>query len=95
MTYRITNYNFDPNRFDEMLAYADGVRSDLHKIDGLVSAHVCRSGENEAIIIAHYVDKKSLEAAAPQVAKIMSGLGAFMTTTPKTTVGELIWKSHG
>ena len=94
MYYRITNYNFDPSRYDEMLAYANSVKTDLHNIAGLNSANVCRSGENQAIIIAEYVDKKSLEAAAAQVAEIMSGLGAYMTAPPKATIGEVIWKSH-
>jgi hypothetical protein len=77
-----------------MLIYADSVRTDQPNIDGLVFTNVCRNGENEATIIAEYADKKSMDAAGPQVAKIRGGLAAYMTAPPDATVDEVIWNSH-
>ena len=43
MFYRVTKYNFDDARFDEMLAWGETVRASIEAIDGLQHVDVFRS----------------------------------------------------
>ncbi|MBH09497.1 MAG: hypothetical protein CMG74_03930 [Candidatus Marinimicrobia bacterium] len=92
--YRITSYNFDPEKFDDMIAYANGMKDEVQNIDGLSFAHVCKTGKNSATIIAQYSDEESMVNATPKFREIMAGMRQFFTSAPNPVGAEVIWKSN-
>ena len=52
MHYRISTYEFNSERFDDMMAYADSIKDQVQNIEGLNFAHVCRTNETGAMIVA-------------------------------------------
>ena len=92
--YRVTTYEFDPQKFDDMIAYADGIKDDVNKIEGLSFAHVCRTGENTATIIAQYNNEEAMLNATPKFREIMGGMRQFFTSPPIPVGAEIIWKSN-
>ena len=75
MHYRVTTYEFNPDKFDDMMAFADGIKDQVQSIEGLNFAHVCRTSETGAVIVAQYVNEESMENATPQFQEIMGGDG--------------------
>ena len=92
--YRVTTYEFNPEKFDDMIAYADGVKEDVRKIEGLNFGHVCRTSENSATIIAQYIDEEAMTNATPKFREIMGGMRQYFTSPPNPAEAEIIWKSH-
>ena len=48
--YRVTTYEFNPEKFDEMIAYAQGMKDDVLRIEGLI---VTLAHEVKRIIIGN------------------------------------------
>ena len=88
------SYEFNPEKFDDMIAYADGVKEDVRKIEGLNFGHVCRTSENSATIIAQYIDEEAMTNATPKFREIMGGMRQYFTSPPNPAEAEIIWKSH-
>ena len=66
MYYRVTRYNFDSAKFDALMAQTDGVKGELRVILGLAFVHVCRTGNDEGMVIAQYDSQASADAAQQQ-----------------------------
>jgi len=92
--YRVTTYEFDPSKFDDMIAYGNGIKEDVQNIEGLNFGHICRTGENSATIIAQYSDENAMLNATPKFREIMGGMKQFFTTPPKPVAAEIVWKSN-
>jgi heme-degrading monooxygenase HmoA len=89
MFYRVTKYNFDEDRFDEQMAWAETVRESIESIAGFHHAHVFRSAPGEAMIVAAYEDEASFEAASETVMAVLAGMAEFMTSEPHTHSGTV------
>ncbi|SVB93138.1 uncharacterized protein METZ01_LOCUS245992 [marine metagenome] len=94
MHYRVTTYEFDSEKFDDMIAYADGIKDKVQNIEGLNFAHVCRTSEPGAVIIAQYADEEAMENATPKFREIMGGMAQFFTSPPNPVGAEVIWQSN-
>ena len=88
--YRVTTYEFNPQQFDEIIAYAEGLKDEVQRIAGLNFGHVCRTSENSAIIIAQYVDEEAMKKATPKFKEIIGGMSQFFTSSPKPIAAEII-----
>ena len=93
MHYRVTTYEFNPDKFDDMMAFADGIKDQVQSIEGLNFAHVCRTSETGAVIVAQYVSNDAMENTTPQFQEIMGGMAQFFTSPPVPIGAELIWQS--
>lgn len=93
MYYRLTRYNFDPSKYDAMMAHVDAVKGEIRAISGLALVHVCQTGGDEGVVIAQYDSEASADAAHPQTLAILGGLAQFMTSAPQQQMGEVIWRS--
>ncbi len=89
MFYRVTKYNFDEERFDELLAWGETVRAQVEGIDGMRHADMFRSAPGEGMIVAVYNDEASYTAAADTVAEVLGGMAQFMTSPPHTHSGTV------
>ena len=93
MHYRVTTYEFNPDKFDDMMAFADGITDQVQSIEGLNFAHVCRTSETGAVIVAQYVNEESMENSTPIFQELMGGMAQFFTSPPVPIGAELIWQS--
>ena len=91
MYYRVTQYNFDPSKYDDFMAYADSIKSRMRSISGLNFVHSVRTGEDTGMVIAQYENAEAAGAAQPLVTEILSGFARYMTSAPQIQAGCIIW----
>ena len=89
MFYRVTKYNFDDARFDEILAWGESVRATIEGITGLSHVDSFRSAPGEGMIVAAYESEEAFDAASDTVSSVLSDLGPFMTSAPHTHSGTV------
>ncbi len=89
MFYRVTKYNFEDDRFDELLAWGETVRSSIEGIDGLSYVDVFRSEPGEGMIVAAYEDEAAFNAASETVTAVLGDMAQFMTSPPHTHSGTV------
>ncbi|RTZ94310.1 MAG: hypothetical protein DSY41_03710 [Candidatus Poseidoniales archaeon] len=91
MYYRLTRVNFDPSKYDAMLANMNSTNDQFRGISGCVSVLAIRTAEDQAIAIAQYESKEAAEAAQEQVRAILGGMAEYMTDAPLIRQGDVIW----
>lgn len=89
MFYRVTKYNFEDSRFDELLAWGESVRAAIEGIDGLQHVDVFRSAPGEGMIVASYDSEAAFSAASETVMAVLGDMGQFMTSPPHTHSGTV------
>lgn len=89
MFYRVTKYNFDDARFDEILAWGETVRSVVEGIAGLLYVDSYRSAPGEGMIVAAYESEGAFNAASETVSSVLGDMGQFMTSPPHTHSGTV------
>ncbi len=76
MYARVTQYQMDPNREDEVLAKLDGLTSQIKAIPGIVAAYTSwRSEDGHGVTTAIYESQADAEAADTQAQSIWAELG--------------------
>ncbi len=94
MFYRVTRYEYPPERYDEILAWA-GTKTDLLRgVDGLQSVDTFVSGPGEAIIVAAYDSEEAFNAASETITDVLGELGQFLTSPPMTSSGTVDWTTR-
>lgn len=89
MFYRVTKYNFDDERYDEILAWGETVRATIESIDGMLHVDSYRSAPGEGIIVGAYVSEDAFNAASETVSSVLAGMAQFMTGAPHTHSGTV------
>jgi hypothetical protein len=89
MFYRVTKYNFEDERFDEILAWSETIRADVEAIPGMLYADMFRSAPGEGMIVAAYDNESSFEAASETVSAVMGGMAQFLSSAPHTHAGTV------
>jgi heme-degrading monooxygenase HmoA len=89
MFTRVTKYNFEDERFDEILAWGETVRASIEDINGLRHVDVFRSAPGEGMIVAVYQDEAAFTAVSETVTAVLGEMGQFMTSPPHTYSGTV------
>jgi hypothetical protein len=89
MFYRVTKYNFDDERYDDILAWGETVRAKIEGIDGMLYVDAYRSAPGEGMIVAAYESENAFSAASATVSEVLSGMGQFMSGAPHTHSGTV------
>jgi len=89
MFYRVTKYNFDDARFDEILAWGETARAKIEGIDGILHVDSYRSAPGEGMIVAAYESEDAFNAASETVNSVLGDMGQFMTGAPHTHSGTV------
>ncbi|MFQ5554057.1 MAG: hypothetical protein ACE5GC_01640 [Acidimicrobiia bacterium] len=87
MFYRVTHYEFEDERYDEILAWSESTRSSVERIRGLEFVDEFRSGPGEGVIVAAYRDEASFIAASETIMSVFSDMNRFVTAPPQTYSG--------
>ena len=94
MFYRVTRYEFAPERYDEILASAESKADELRAISGLIAVDTFQAGAGEGIIVAAYEDEAAFNAASDTVMAILGDMGQFMSSPPMTSSGTVDWTTR-
>ena len=91
MFYRVTRFEYAPERYDEILAWA-GTKTDLLRgIDGLQFVETFVPGPGEGMVVAAYDNEDAFNAASETIMAVLSELGQFLTSPPMTSSGTVDW----
>jgi hypothetical protein len=88
MYARITNYQCDPSRLDEMTAKLDEVRAQVNAISGVVDIYTAWRADGNGVTAAIYESQEAADAAASQVQAVWAGLAEFLTGAPSLETYE-------
>ena len=94
MFYRVTRYEFSPERYDDILAWADTKADEIRAIDGLQSVDTFVAGPGEGMIVAAYDSEAHFNAAEATVMAILGDMGQFMSSPPMTSSGTVDWTTR-
>jgi heme-degrading monooxygenase HmoA len=89
MFYRVTKYNFDDERYDEILAWGESVRAKIEGIEGMLHVDIYRSAPGEGMIVAAYASEDAFTAASETVSSVLGDMAQFMTGAPHTHSGTV------
>ncbi len=89
MFYRVTKYNFDDERYDEILAWGETARAKIEGIEGILYVDIFRSAPGEGMIVAAYEHEGAFNAASETVSAVLGEMGQFMTGAPQTHSGTV------
>ena len=89
MFYRVTKYDFDDARYDEILAWSETVRAKVEAIEGILHVDTFRSAPGEGMIVAAYENEDAFNAASDTVMAVLGDMGEFMTSAPHTHSGTV------
>ena len=84
MYARVTTFQADPSKLDEMAAQVDGVAAEISGIAGLNVAHVSWRDDGAGNVTAIYESQQAAEAATEQVMGVWSKLAEYLASSPTT-----------
>jgi hypothetical protein len=86
MYARVTTFQSDPSRIDEMNEIRNSIKSQLANVAGLSVAFAAWNDDGAGSVMAVYDSQEAAEAAAEQIASLWGQLGEVLTEPP-TAVG--------
>ena len=88
MYARITTYQCDPARLDEMTAKLDEIKAQVKAISGVIDAYSAWRADGNGVTTAIYESQAAAEAAATQVQAVWANLADFLIGVPKAETYE-------
>ncbi len=89
MYARITHYQMDPSREDEVVAKLDSFTSQIQAMPGVVAAYSSwRSEDGHGVTTAIYESEAAAEGASTMAGNVWAELGPFLTAPPTAEVYE-------
>ena len=88
MYARVTNFQCDPARLDEMDSIREDIRGHLGGIDGLMSVNAAWNDDGTGTVMAIYESAEAAQAAADSIAELWGKMATVMTAAPEA-VGYL------
>ncbi|MEE8435111.1 MAG: hypothetical protein V3S64_10030 [bacterium] len=90
MHISISNFKIRPEKYDEMIKFAESIIPELRQVNGLRHFYTVRTGEDSALAHAIYDSKEAAENATAKIQEIFSRMVEFVTAPPERNVYELI-----
>ena len=88
MYARVTSYQCDPSRLDEMTARIDAIRNRVKEISGVVTVYSAWRADGSGVSTAIYQSQADAEAAAPQAQAIWADLADLLVGPPTVETYE-------
>ena len=83
--------NFNPSKYDAMLAYADSTIDTLKSVLGLRRIRVGRVSEDRKIVSIAWDSEALADAASEKLADAFAGFAEFEYGEPKLVAGDLVY----
>ncbi|MHA1566301.1 MAG: hypothetical protein ACTSX7_13395 [Alphaproteobacteria bacterium] len=88
MYARITTFQSDPSRLQEMTSKFDELKEQVKAIAGVVAVYSAWRADGKGVTTAIYESQEAAEASVPQVKAIWGGLSDFLTGAPNVEAYE-------
>ena len=88
MYARITTYQCDPARLDDLTAKLDEIKVQVKAISGVVEVYSAWRADGNGVTAAIYESQTAAEAATPQVQAIWAGLADLLVGNPNSETYE-------
>ncbi len=85
MFARMTKFQSDPARLEEMVARIPDIRAGVSQISGGVANWAMWNDDGAGYAVAIYEDEAAANAATPQIQAIWGGLADLLTAPPEVT----------
>ena len=95
MFFRVIRYEYPPEKYDEILAWANTKTELLRGINGLRSVDTFVAGEGEGVVVAEYDSEDAYNAVADTIAGVLGELGEFLVAPPVIHQGTVDWSTRG
>ncbi len=82
MYARITTYQVQQDKVDEMEARLVGIKEQIKAISGVVSAHTAWRKDGHGVTTAIYESQQAAEAAGEKVQAIWASVGELLAAAP-------------
>ncbi len=86
MYTRVSLFQFDANRLDEIAAKLSEVEPAIKKIPGIITAYICWRGDGQAVSFAVYPSESHAEQALAQVQAVWSDVSEMLVGSPQTEI---------
>jgi hypothetical protein len=86
MYARVTTYQADPARLNELTAKLPAIKEKLFDLDGLVDWYTVWRDDGQGVVFTVFDTKSLADASLDEVRKIWSGLAGLLKGTPKAEV---------
>ena len=83
--------NFDPSKYDAMLAYADSTVNTLKSVPGLRRIRVGRVSDDRKIVSIAWDSEELADAASENLANAFTGFDEFEYGEPRLVAGDLVY----
>ena len=83
--------NFDPSKYDAMLAYADSTVNTLKSVPGLRRIRVGRVSNDRKIVSIAWDSEELADAASENLANAFTGFDEFEYGEPRLVAGDLVY----
>lgn len=90
MYARVTTFQCDPSRLEELAAVIDEVRPRIKALPGVVDVYGMWRSDGHGVVTGIYRSERAALAAAPQVLEIWGGLAEFLAGLPRTEVYDYV-----
>ena len=84
MYARVTTYQADPARIEELRAKLPGIKEQLAKMDGLVDWYTVWRADGQGVVFTVFEDKATADALMGEARNIWAGLAGLLRGTPKS-----------
>ncbi len=84
MYARVTSFQCDPSRLDDLTCKLDEIKTQVNSISGVVDVYSAWRADGNGVTMAIYDSQAASEAAASQVQAIWGSLAGLFTGAPST-----------
>jgi hypothetical protein len=82
MYARVTTFQTDPARLDEVVSKIDEIKGQIKSIAGIVDSYSVWRSDGHGVTTAIYESQEAAEAASEQIQAIWGIMAEFLTATP-------------
>ena len=83
MYARVTTYQADPARLEELRAKLPPIKAKLEEMDGLIDWYTVWRADGQGVVFTVFEDKGRADASLNEVRNVWSGLAGLLKATPK------------
>lgn len=83
MYARVTTYQCDPTKLEEMAAQMAKVKKAVEAIDGILSTYTVWRADGQGVTMSIYASEAAADAAVEQVKAVWTNMASYIVETPQ------------
>ena len=90
MFARVTSFNVDPSRLDELPAKIEQIRPAARALPGIVDIYAAWRADAQGVLTAVYRSRADADAAVPRLQILWGALAGLLSAAPRTDVYDTV-----